>query len=234
MEVIVMDILVAKNIKKSFGQGQMKLDVIKNMSLSFKQGTFNVIVGKSGSGKLTLLNVLSGLESMDSGQVFLEGMDIHSLNDDELSMLRRQKIGFIFQFYNLIPELTVYENITLPIQLDEKIVDEHYIDELLEWLEIKDKKDIMPSLLSGGQQQRVAIARALAIKPVVIFADEPTGNLDEESGKKIVELLKQSQQRYHQTLILVTHDLTLASVAKRIITIKDGTIIQDVTNGKEY
>lgn len=222
-----MNILEAKNISRVYGQKNL-FTALHKTNLEIKQGTFTAIVGRSGSGKSTLLHILGGLDEPTTGKVTLEGQDIFSLSDKHNAKLRRTRIGFVFQFYNLISELTVYENIVLPIHLDGKKEDRAYIEELIEVLGLKSKQDALPQTLSGGQQQRVAIARALANKPAVLLADEPTGNLDKKSGDEVMELLRLTRHHFNQTIILVTHDQALAHMADRIITIEDGKIVSDV------
>ena len=221
-----MNILEAKNISRVYGQKNL-FTALHKTNLEIKQGTFTAIVGRSGSGKSTLLHILGGLDEPTTGKVTLEGQDIFSLSDKHNAQLRRTRIGFVFQFYNLISELTVYENIVLPIHLDGKKEDRAYIEELIEVLGLKSKQDALPQTLSGGQQQRVAIARALANKPAVLLADEPTGNLDKKSGDEVMELLRLTRHHFNQTIILVTHDQALAHMADRIITIEDGKIVSD-------
>lgn len=227
----IMAILELKNVKKSYGYDDNKVVAVNNVSLSIEEGSFVAIVGKSGSGKSSLLHVMGGLTRPQKGVVLLEGQSLYDMNDDRLSRYRRRRMGFVFQFYNLISSLNVIENIILPIHLDHLKEDQEYIDELLELLDLKEKKTAFVRELSGGQQQRVAIARALAMKPALILADEPTGNLDAKSSQEVVSLLKLSQRRYKQTLILVTHDDMIASQADRILTIEDGCIVGD-TNEK--
>lgn len=222
-----MAILELKDVRKTFGYDENKVHAVNHVSLSIEEGSFVAVVGKSGSGKSTLLHVMGGLSTPNKGKVFLEEHSLYEMKDDTLSRFRRRRIGFVFQFYNLISSLNVIENIILPLHLDHVKVDEDYIDELLELLGIKDKKTAFVRELSGGQQQRVAIARALAMKPAIILADEPTGNLDAKSSNEVVNLLKLSQRKYKQTLVLVTHDEVLASQADRIITIEDGKIVGD-------
>ena len=204
-----------------------KVDAIKNLSIDIEEGTFVAIVGRSGSGKSTLLHVLGGLVEPNAGEVFLEGQSLYNMNDDTLTRLRRRRMGFVFQFFNLISTQNVLENIVLPIHLDNEQVDNDYIEEVIQLLGLEDKKYAFIHELSGGQQQRVAIARALASKPAIIFADEPTGNLDAKSSQEVVDLLKIAQRKYHETVIMVTHDELIASIADRIITIEDGQIVQD-------
>lgn len=220
-------ILEGKNLRKTYGFDDNKVDAIKNLSIDIEEGTFVAIVGRSGSGKSTLLHVLGGLVESNAGEVFLEGQSLYNMNDDTLTRLRRRRMGFVFQFFNLISTQNVLENIVLPIHLDNEQVDNDYIEEVIQLLGLEDKKYAFIHELSGGQQQRVAIARALASKPAIIFADEPTGNLDAKSSQEVVDLLKIAQRKYHETVIMVTHDELIASIADRIITIEDGQIVQD-------
>ena len=222
-----MKVVETVNLFKSYGTGNTKVDAVKDISLSINQGEFVAIVGSSGSGKSTLLHLLGGVDKPTSGKVFIDGIDIYSLSEKELAIFRRRKVGFIFQFYNLIPVLTAEENILLPLLLDNKKVDNKHIEELTNILGLKDRLTHLPNELSGGQQQRVSIGRALAYNPSIVLADEPTGNLDSQTSKEIIDLLKISVRRYNQTLILVTHDLDLASQADRIITIEDGQITKN-------
>jgi putative ABC transport system ATP-binding protein len=222
-----MKILEVKDVRKTYGYDDYKVHAVNHISLSIEEGSFVAIVGKSGSGKSTLLHIMGGLTRPNKGKVILEGHSLYEMKDNALSRYRRRRMGFVFQFYNLISSLNVIENIVLPMHLDHMHVDEDYLNELLELLDIKDKKTAFVRELSGGQQQRVAIARALAMKPAIILADEPTGNLDAKSSQEVVSLLKLSQRKYKQTLILVTHDDMLASQADRIITIEDGKIVGD-------
>lgn len=226
-----MVILEVCDVRKTFGYDDNKVHAVNHVSLSIEEGSFVAIVGKSGSGKSTLLHVMGGLTKPNEGKVLVEGQSLYDMSDDKLSRFRRRRMGFVFQFYNLISSLNVIENIVLPIHLDHLKEDQEYIDELLDLLDLKEKKTAFVRELSGGQQQRVAIARALAMKPAIILADEPTGNLDAKSSKEVVSLLKLSQRKYKQTLILVTHDDAIASQADRIITIEDGKIVGD-TNEK--
>lgn len=223
----MMALLELKDVRKSYGYDENKVDAISQINITIEEGSFVAIVGKSGSGKSTLLHVMGGLTKPQHGVVMLEGKSLYDMSDDQLSRYRRRRMGFVFQFYNLISSLNVIENIVLPIHLDHLKEDHQYVDELLDLLDLKEKKTAFVRELSGGQQQRVAIARALAMKPAIILADEPTGNLDAKSSQEVVELLKLSQRRYHQTLILVTHDDMIASQANRIITISDGRIVGD-------
>ncbi|RXM68315.1 ABC transporter ATP-binding protein [Clostridium tetani] len=222
-----MEVLKTIDLSKSYGLGDTKVNALKNINISINEGEFVAVVGASGSGKSTLLHLLGGVDKPTSGKVIVDGADIYALSEKELAVFRRRKIGFIFQFYNLIPVLTAEENITLPILLDNKKVDKKYEEELINILGLKNRRNHLPSELSGGQQQRVSIGRALAYKPSIILADEPTGNLDSKNSKEIIELLRFSVQKYHQTLIIITHDLNIASQADRIITIEDGFVVKD-------
>ncbi|SHF13057.1 ABC transporter ATP-binding protein [Clostridium fallax] len=222
-----MELMKITNLCKSYGKGETKVDALKKVNLTINEGEFIAVVGPSGSGKSTLLHLLGGVDIPTSGSISLEGVDMYTLKERELSILRRRKIGFIFQFYNLLPVLTAEENIEMPILLDNKKPDKNYINELLDLLGIKERKNHLPSQLSGGQQQRVSIGRALANKPSILLADEPTGNLDSKNSREIIELLRYSSRRYNQTLIIITHDLTIANMANRVITIEDGKIKSD-------
>jgi putative ABC transport system ATP-binding protein len=220
-----MEILKTSELKKYYGKDENLVKALDNVNLNINEGEFTAIVGTSGSGKSTLLHLLGGLDRPTSGKVFIDGNDVYSMKDDKLAIFRRRKIGFIFQSYNLIPVLNVCENIVLPIGLDEKKVDEDYIKELMETLSIYDKKDMFTNALSGGQQQRVAIARALSTKPSIVLADEPTGNLDSKTGQEVMNLLKLSVKKYHQTLVMITHNDKIAQMADRVIRIEDGKIV---------
>ena len=227
-----MEILRTENLKKYYDQNMVCVKALDGVSLSVEQGEFVAIVGTSGSGKSTLLHMLGGLDRPTSGTVLVDGKRIFDLEDGELTIFRRRKIGFVFQAYNLVPVLNVYENIVLPIQLDGGVVDTDFVEQIIDILGLSEKINSLPNQLSGGQQQRVAIARALATKPSIILADEPTGNLDSKSSKEIIELLKKSNKKYNQTVIVITHDEKIALEADRIITIDDGKIIKDERNGK--
>ncbi|WP_346940640.1 ABC transporter ATP-binding protein [uncultured Clostridium sp.] len=216
--------LTIKELCKTYGSGEVKVDALKNINLTINQGEFVAIVGASGSGKSTLLHAMAGLDKPTEGNIIIDNQDIYTLDGDNLAVFRRRKIGFVFQFFNLIPVLTLEENIQLPVLLDHQKIDKDYLNELLELLGLRDRKDHLPSQLSGGQQQRATIARALIYKPSIIFADEPTGNLDKKNSKEVMELLKLSSKKYKQTLVVVTHDLEIASEADRIITLSDGEI----------
>ena len=222
-----MEILKIEEINKTYGKGEAKVEAIKNMNFSVKKGEFIAIIGASGSGKSTLLNIIGGIDTPTSGQVYIDGEDIYTLNDERLSTFRRRKIGFVFQSYNLIPVLTVEENVKMPVLLDNKKADQKYIDELLETLGIANKKKNLPNELSGGQQQRVSIARALSNSPSIVLADEPTGNLDKKNGQEVINLLIAATKKYSQTLIVITHDMEIANLASRIIKIEDGEMISD-------
>lgn len=219
-----MEILRTDNLTKIYENGQVKVKAVDKINLTVKQGEFLSIVGPSGSGKSTFLHMLGGVDSPSSGKVFIEGVDIHDLSEDDLTIFRRRKIGFIFQFFNLVPVLTVEENILLPLLLDHKKVDMDYARNLIEALNLTERLKFLPSQLSGGGQQRVAIARALITKPSIILADEPTGNLDTVTSKEIMDILKISSIKFNQTMIMITHSPDLASQADRIIEIRDGKI----------
>lgn len=225
-----MEILKTDSLKKYYGKDESLVKALDEVNLSIEEGEFAAIVGSSGSGKSTLLHLLGGLDRPTAGKVFIDGKDIYSMNDEKLAIFRRRKIGFVFQSYNLIPVLNVWENIVLPIGLDEKKVDENYIRELMKTLNIYNKKDSLPSTLSGGQQQRVAIARALSTKPSIILADEPTGNLDSKIGQEVINLMKLSVKKYNQTLVMITHNDKIAQMADRVIRIDDGKIVGGLGN----
>lgn len=219
-----MDILTTENLSKTYGKGETKVEALKNVSLSVAKGEFVCIVGPSGSGKSTLLNLLGGLDTPTSGKVFIDGKDIFSMSENHLSVFRRRHIGFVFQTYNLVPELSVEENISLPLLLDHRKPDKEDIDELLNVLGLADRRNHLPNQLSGGQQQRVAIGRALATRPAIILADEPTGNLDTKNSRDVINLLKLSVDRYHQTLIMITHNHSFAASADRVLYVEDGVV----------
>lgn len=222
-----MDVVKVVNLCKSYGTGNTKVEALKSINLTIKQGEFVAVVGASGSGKSTLLHLLGGVDKPTSGNVYVDGVDIYGLSEKELAIFRRRKVGFIFQFYNLVPVLTAEENMLLPLLLDTKKVNKDHFEELVKILGLEDRRDHLPNELSGGQQQRVSIGRALAYNPSIVLADEPTGNLDSKNSKEIVDLLRISVRKYNQTLILITHDLNIASQADRIITIEDGNIVKD-------
>lgn len=219
-----MVILETKSLKKYYGRDEYLVKAVDDIGISVEEGEFIAIVGTSGSGKSTLLHLMGGLDRPTAGTVVIEGKDIFRMNDEELAIFRRRKIGFVFQAYNLVPVLNVWENVTLPLGLDGVDADEAYIRELMDTLNIYPKKDCLPNVLSGGQQQRVAIARALSTKPSIILADEPTGNLDSKTGEEMMALLRKSVTKYHQTLIVITHDEKIAQVADRVIRIEDGRV----------
>ena len=221
-----MKILQAENLIKIYGSGENEVHALDGVNFSVEKGEFVAIVGTSGSGKSTLLHILGGLDRPTSGNVAVDNRNIFSLKDEELTIFRRRKIGFVFQNYNLVPVLNVYENIVLPIQLDGKEPDADYIKSIIETLGIENKLDNLPNNLSGGQQQRVAIARALASKPAIILADEPTGNLDSKTSQDVLGLLKVTSQKYTQTIVMITHNEEIAQLADRIIRIEDGKIVE--------
>lgn len=222
-----MEILKVENLTKSYGKGEAKVDAIKNINLSINKGEFVAIVGPSGSGKSTLLHLLGGVDKPTSGKVYINDVDIYNLKEKDLSIFRRRNVGLIYQFYNLIPVLSVKENILLPAELDNRKIDKDYLDDLLKTLGLKERANHLPNELSGGQQQRTSIGRALINRPSIVLADEPTGNLDSKNYKEVLELLKLSVRKYNQTLIMITHDPSIALQADRVITIEDGTIKQD-------
>ncbi len=222
-----MELLRVENLSKSYGKGETKVDALKNINLSIKKGEFVAIVGPSGSGKSTLLHLLGGVDKPTSGNVFINDINIYDLKEKDLAIFRRRNVGLIYQFYNLIPVLTVKENILLPAELDNRKIDKEYLEDLLKTLDLKERENHLPSELSGGQQQRTSIGRALINRPSIVLADEPTGNLDSKNSKEIVELLKVSVKKYNQTLIMITHDTNIALQADRVITIEDGIIKSD-------
>ncbi|MBU5335093.1 ABC transporter ATP-binding protein [Intestinibacter bartlettii] len=219
-----MSILKAENLIKIYGQGENEVKALDNISLEINEGEFVAIVGSSGSGKSTLLNMLGGLDKLTSGSVYINNKKLSDMKDDEMTIFRRRNIGFIFQNYNLVPILNVYENIVLPIELDGVKIDEEYIDSIINTLGLNKKLTNMPNNLSGGQQQRVAIARAIATKPAIILADEPTGNLDSKTSMDVIGLLKITSQKFNQTIVMITHNEEIAQLADRIIRIEDGKI----------
>ena len=222
-----MTLIEVKNLNKIYGSGEAEVKALKNINLNIEQGEFVAIVGQSGSGKSTLLHLIGGGDISSSGEVIIDGKNIYKLKEKELSILRRRKLGLIFQFFNLIPVLTAQENIEMPVLLDNEKIDKKYMNELLRILGLEERKNNYPSQLSGGQQQRASIGRALANKPSIILADEPTGNLDSKNSKEVLELLKYCAKKYNQTLILITHDINIAKSADRVITIEDGEITSD-------
>lgn len=229
-----MEILRVENLVKTYKTGENVIRAVDDISFSVEKGEFVAIVGASGSGKSTLLHLLGGVDKPDSGHVYIEDNDIYSMNDEKLAIFRRRQVGLIYQFYNLIPILNVKENITLPCDLDGNKVSEKRLNELLETLGLSERVNHLPNELSGGQQQRVSIGRALMNHPALLLADEPTGNLDSKASSEIMELLKISNEKYNQTIIMITHDKNLALNAKRIITIEDGKIISDERVGDNH
>lgn len=222
-----MVILETKDLKKVYGKGDAQVHALRGVDVAVQRGEFIAVVGTSGSGKSTFLNMAGGLDIPTSGEVIVDQKNLSKLSDDELTIFRRRKIGFIFQQYNLIPMLNVWENIILPLKLDGKDVDMDYIDELTKVLGLKEKMNSTPNQLSGGQQQRVAIARALAIKPAIVLADEPTGNLDSKTSQDVLGLLKVTSEKFSQTIVIITHNEEIAQLAERIIRIEDGQIVVD-------
>lgn len=221
-----MEVLKTSGLKKYYGTGEKQVRALDGVDLCVNQGEFVAIVGTSGSGKSTLLHMLGGLDRPTEGKVHVDGKDIFTLNNEALTIFRRRKIGFVFQAFNLVPVLNVYENIVLPIELDGNAVDEVYVKNIIDTLGLADKTDSMPSQLSGGQQQRVAIARALATKPAILLADEPTGNLDSQTSQDVLGLLKVTGQQFNQTIVMITHNEEIAQMADRIIRIEDGRIVK--------
>lgn len=220
-----MNLLEVKNICKIYGSGETAVKALKNINFSVPKGEYAAIIGESGSGKSTLLNMIGALDLPTSGKVFIDGKDIFSMNEQKLTVFRRRNIGFIFQAFNLIPELTVEQNIIFPLLLDYQKPDKEYLEELLTVLNLKERRKHLPSQLSGGQQQRVAIARALASKPAIILADEPTGNLDSRTSQEVLGLLKLTGEQFSQTIVMITHNDAMAQLADRVIRIEDGRIV---------
>lgn len=227
-----MKILECTSLTKEYISGENTVKAVDDISVSFDKGEFCAVTGPSGSGKSTLLHLLSSLEAPTAGDIIYNDVKLSNYNDNQLSILRRRRFGFVFQAYNLVQELTGYENILLPVMLDGKKPDEEYLNKIIDMLGIRDRLEHLPSALSGGKQQRIAIARALANKPSVLFADEPTGNLDGKSGREVLSLLKYTGKELGVTLILVTHDLHVAEQAERVITIEDGRIVSDTKNSE--
>lgn len=223
-----MEILKVDNLTKIYGKDSTKVVALDNVSFSVEKGEFVAIVGASGSGKSTLLHLLGGVDRPTKGKVFIDGKDIYSFDDDKLAIFRRRQVGLIYQFYNLIPILNVEENITLPLALDNREADRKKLDEMLDLLGLKNRKNHLPNELSGGQQQRTSIGRALITNPTLVLADEPTGNLDSKSSDEIVNLLQKSNRELKQTIIMITHDMEIAKIADRIIKIEDGRIVEEV------
>lgn len=227
MEVGKVEILRVENLSKVYGKGERAVKAIDQVSFSIDKGEFVAIIGPSGSGKSTLMHLIGGVDQPSSGKVFVDGTDIYELDETQLAIFRRRQIGLIYQFYNLLPVLTVEENITLPLLLDGHKVDQKQLDDILRTLQLTDRLNHLPNQLSGGQQQRVSIGRALINHPALMLADEPTGNLDSETGEEIIDLLKMFNKTYQQTLIMITHDERIALQADRIITIMDGQVLSD-------
>ena len=226
-----MNILKTSNLKKYYGNGENLVKAIDNANIDIKEGEFVAIVGKSGSGKSTLLHMMGGLDNPTEGKVYINDKDIFSLKEEELAIFRRRNIGFIFQNFNLIPSLNVWENITLPVGLDGKEINKPFVTDIINSLGLESKVDALPNTLSGGQQQTVALARALVARPAIILADEPTGNLDSKTSDEVMSLLKTMIKKYNQTLVMITHDETIAQMADRVIYIEDGKVVKGgVTN----
>lgn len=226
-----MQIIKVENLKKVYGKGENEVKALNDVSFTVDKGEFIAIIGPSGSGKSTLLHILGGVDKPSSGKVYVDGIDVYAQNDEQLAIFRRRQVGLIYQFYNLIPVLDVVENITLPVLMDGRKVNKETLNELLVTLDLENRQHHLPNQLSGGQQQRVSIGRALINSPAVVLADEPTGNLDSKNSQEIIELLKLSNKRYHQTLIIITHDENIALQADRIIKIEDGQITRDEVIG---
>jgi len=225
-----MEILRVENLCKIYGKGDNEVRAIDGVSFSVQKGEFIAIIGASGSGKSTLLHILGGVDKPTSGKIYMDGQDVYAQNDDNLAIFRRRQVGLIYQFYNLIPVLNVVENITLPVLMDGRKINRERLDDLIKSLRLNGREEHLPNQLSGGQQQRVSIGRALMNAPAVVLADEPTGNLDSRNSQEIVELLKMSNKKFNQTLIIITHDENIALQADRIIAIEDGKIIRDSVN----
>ena len=228
-----MMILEADNLKKVYGTGETQVKALDGVSLCVEKGEFTAVVGTSGSGKSTLLHLIGGLDHPTSGTVMVDGQRLEEMNADELTIFRRRNIGFVFQQYNLVPMLTVWENMVLPVRLDGRMPEKKYLDEILRTLGLEEKRDRFPHELSGGQQQRVAIARALAAKPALLLADEPTGNLDSRTSQDVLGLLKVTGSRFGQTIVMITHNEEIAQTADRILRIEDGKIVSDSRNAKQ-
>lgn len=220
-----MDIITIHNLRKYYGSGARQVKALDGIDLTVRQGEFTAITGASGSGKTTLLNMMGGLDVPTEGEVIVDGVDLAGLREEQLAVFRRKKVGFIFQNYNLVPTLTVEENILFPLDLDGSSPDMGYLDEIIELLGLQDKMDAYPETLSGGQQQRAAIARALAAKPAILLADEPTGNLDSQNSQNVAGLLKMTTKLFHRTLVMITHNPELAQLADRVVKMKDGRIL---------
>ena len=219
-----MDLLEVKNLSKTYGTGETAVHALKNATFSVSKGEFVAVVGESGSGKSTLLNLIGGLDTPTAGKVFLDGRDLFSMKERNLTVFRRRNIGFVFQSFNLIPELTVEQNILFPVLLDYQKPDQKYLEQLLDLLHLTERRRHLPSQLSGGQQQRVAIGRALMTRPALILADEPTGNLDSQNSSEVIALLKEASRTYEQTIVMITHSRTIAQTADRILRVSDGVL----------
>jgi len=228
-----MNVITVDGLSKSYGKGSTKVDALSGVSFSIKQGEFVAVVGASGSGKSTLLHMLGGLDKPTGGHVHIDGEDLYGLKEKNRAIFRRRKIGFIFQSYNLIPVLNVEENIRLPLLLDHREPDKAYITDLIRTLGLEERRKHLPSELSGGQQQRVAIGRALAYRPAIVLADEPTGNLDSANGREVLELLKIAVRQFHQTVIIITHDMNIAAEADRVLKLQDGKLVSDSHAGAQ-
>lgn len=228
-----MEILTAVNLRKIYGKGETEVRALDGVNLKVEKGEFAAIVGTSGSGKSTLLHMIGGLDVPTSGKVIVDGQELSHMTDEELTIFRRRNIGFVFQQYNLVPMLNVWENIILPVKLDGKQIEEEYVEEIVDILGLKSKLENLPNALSGGQQQRVAIARALAFKPAVLLADEPTGNLDSRTSQDVLGLLKVTSEQFHQTIVMITHNEEVAQLADRILRIEDGRIVSDSKKVKD-
>lgn len=226
-----MNVISVNGLSKSYGNGTTQVNALHQVSFTIKQGEFVAVVGASGSGKSTLLHLLGGLDKPSQGYVHIDGENLYGLKEKDRAVFRRRKIGFIFQSYNLIPVLNVEENIELPLLLDHRQPDKAYINDLIQTLGLSDRRKHLPSELSGGQQQRVAIGRALAYRPAIILADEPTGNLDSANGREVIELLKLAVRQYHQTVIVITHDMNVAAEADRVLNLQDGMLLNDTSSG---
>ena len=220
------EIVKTQALKKYYKLGENTVKALDGVDFTVREGEFVAIVGKSGSGKSTLLHMIGGLDYPTGGKVYVDGKQLYKLNKEQLAVFRRRKVGFVFQSFNLVPDLNVYENVVLPIELDGGHIDRDFVDEILGILKLEEKKEALPGTLSGGQQQRAAIARALANKPAILLADEPTGNLDTGSSHDVMGLLKMAAKRYHQTVVLITHDADIAQLADRIVQIEDGRIVK--------
>lgn len=219
-----MELLKVKNLCKTYGSGETKVEALKNVSFSVSKGEFVAVVGESGSGKSTLLNAIGALDTPTSGNVFIDGEDVFSMKEEKLTIFRRRNIGFIFQAYNLIPELSVEQNIIFPLLLDYQKPEPAYVEEILNVLGLQDRRNHLPRQLSGGQQQRVAIGRALIMHPMLVLADEPTGNLDSKNSNDVISLLKAASRRYQQTILIITHNMNIASAADRVLQVSDGVL----------